>query len=174
MLQEVAAARHILIMCGSTAIDGYAFYLGLQSLEQSLPKFQNPIHPITYLIKGSIFRPKYATSPSGVVSLGICSLGELIDMYHTHGATERHDKVFALLGMSTSHVGKPNLSISCEVPWEKLLEQTVKFILGQKVAVKACDKRELAIVKSKGWILGRVSSEQSIVTWDGRQGVVSF
>jgi hypothetical protein len=104
VLQEVAAARHVLIMCGSTTIDGYAFCLGLQSLRLSydaLPDLWNPIRSVTYLIRGSIFRPKYATSLSGRVSLGIRPLGELIDMYHTYKATDRRDKVFALLGMSS-------------------------------------------------------------------------
>jgi hypothetical protein len=107
-------------MCGSTAIDGYAFCLGLQSLRlfyDALPDLRNPICSVTYLIRGSIFWPKYATSPSGGVSLGIHPLGELIDMYHTHKATERRDKVFALLGMSSDDPSAarllPNYEISC-------------------------------------------------------------
>jgi hypothetical protein len=35
VLQEVAAARHVVIMCGSTEIDGYAFCLGLKSLQKA-------------------------------------------------------------------------------------------------------------------------------------------
>src|SRR5438874_1311044 len=59
VLQEVAAARHVLIMCGSTEIDGYAFCLGIKSLEESkelsyksYPDLQSLIHSVTYLIRG--------------------------------------------------------------------------------------------------------------------------
>ena len=102
MLQEVAAARHIRIMCGSTEIDGYAFCLGLQSLNlEDRPDLQNRIRSLTYLIRSSIFRPKYTIRPSGELSLYIRSLGELVDMYRTRDATVPHDKVYALLGMSS-------------------------------------------------------------------------
>lgn len=87
-------------------IDGYAFYLGLKSLELSYkasPGLQSLIRLETYLIRGAIFRPKYATSSSGRFSLDIRPLGELIDMYHTHEATKLHDKVYALLGMSSNN-----------------------------------------------------------------------
>src|SRR5258708_39417842 len=110
-------------MCGSTEIDGYAFYLGLQSLERSWQGFQNPIRPVTYLIRGSIFRPKYATSSSGTVTLGIRSLAELIDMYHTYKATELHDKVFALLGRSSDDPKPAGLLLDYKIPWERLLER---------------------------------------------------
>lgn len=44
VLQEVAAARHVVMMCGPIEIDGYAFCLGLKSLELSYaasPKLQS-------------------------------------------------------------------------------------------------------------------------------------
>lgn len=119
MLQEVAAARHVLI-------DGYAFCLGLQSFRLSydaLLDLRNPIRSVTYLIRGSIFRPKYATSPSGGASLGIRPLGELIDMYHTHKATERRDKVLALLGMSSNDPSAAHLLPNYEISWEELFRQ---------------------------------------------------
>ena len=56
-----------------------------------------------------IFRPKYATSP-GRVFLNIRPLGELIDMYYTHEATEYHDKVYALLSMSSDNLTAASLS----------------------------------------------------------------
>ncbi|OCK97465.1 HET-domain-containing protein, partial [Cenococcum geophilum 1.58] len=44
IFQEIAAARYVLIMCGSTTIDGYAFCLGLKSLncfDEAHPNLQN-------------------------------------------------------------------------------------------------------------------------------------
>ncbi|KAF2193318.1 HET-domain-containing protein [Zopfia rhizophila CBS 207.26] len=53
ILQEVAAARRILIMCGPAEIDGYAFCLGLQSLQtfyKDHPDLHNLVRSVTYLI----------------------------------------------------------------------------------------------------------------------------
>ncbi|RYP48229.1 hypothetical protein DL768_005836 [Monosporascus sp. mg162] len=157
VLQEVAAARHLRIICGSTEVDGYAFHLGLEAYLG----LRNPILPVTYLIKHSIFRPKYRIDPSGRVSLDIRPLSELIDMYHAHEATERHDKVFALLGMSSddpSAAAAAGLSPDYDIPWAELLRRLVKFFLGGQVSVYALPNGETAIIESKGCVLGRVSS----------------
>jgi hypothetical protein len=172
IIQEVAAARHVIIMCGSTEIDGYAFCLGLELFKgffKDYPGLQGPIDSVTYLIRGAIFRPKYATSTLGRVSLDICLLGELMDMYHTHKATIRHDKVYALLGMSSDNLSKANLSPNYGVPWKELLQRLVKFLLCEQISVETWDNRELAIIKSKGGVIGQVSSVVS--NWDGRQEV---
>jgi hypothetical protein len=47
----------------------------------------------------------------GGSTLGISSLGGLRDMYHAHEATQIHDKVFALLGMSSDDLSKSGLPI---------------------------------------------------------------
>ncbi|OCK93098.1 uncharacterized protein K441DRAFT_723745 [Cenococcum geophilum 1.58] len=75
VLQEVAAARRVLIMCGLAEINGYTFYSGFNKLKLSYgahPGLQGLIRSVTYVIRGAIFRPKYATSSLGGVSLGIC------------------------------------------------------------------------------------------------------
>ncbi|CZR58311.1 related to heterokaryon incompatibility protein [Phialocephala subalpina] len=178
VLQEVAAARHVLIMCGSAEIDGYVFCLCVELLKdfyEAHPNVQSLVRSVTYLIKGAIFRPKYTTSRSGTVSLDICPLGELIDMYYTHEATQRHDKVYALLGMSSDNLSKASLSPNYGVPWEELLERLVRFLLCEKVSVETWGDREMAVIKSKGCILGQVSSVKSGIAWDDRQNVdISF
>jgi ankyrin repeat protein len=173
VLQEVGAARHVLIMCGSTVIDGYAFCLGLQSLNlsyESCPDLQNLIRSVTYLIRDSIFRPKYATSLSGEVSLGTHPLGELIEMYHTREATDCRDKIFALLGMSSDDPSAAGLLPNYKISWGELLEQLVRFLLGEQVSVKTWVHREMAVIKSKGCILGKVFSVDA--DHDDRQRVV--
>ena len=82
---------------------------------------QGLIRSVTYVIRGAIFRPKYAISSSGGVSLG-----ELVDMYHTREATERHDKVYALFGMSSDDPSTAGLSPNYKVPWKKLLQQLIE------------------------------------------------
>jgi hypothetical protein len=162
-------------MCGSAKIDGYAFCLGLESLEglyETHKDLQGPIRSIIYLIRGAIFRPKYTSSRSGMDSLGICSLGELIDMYHTHKATELHDKVYALLGMSSVDGSIVSLSPNYGVLWEDLLQQLVKILLHEQVSVDVGPKKAMAVIRSKGHILGQVSSVKSDITRDSRQSVI--
>jgi ankyrin repeat protein len=123
---------------------------------------------ITYLIRGAIFRPKYATSGSGMDSLDICPLGELIDMYHTHKASMPHDKVYALLGMSSVDGSRASLLPNYGVPWQELLQRLVKFLL---VSVETGPKKEMAVIRSKGHVLAQVSSVKSDITRDSRQSV---
>jgi hypothetical protein len=143
-------------MCGSAEINGYTFCLGLNKLQLSYEDhsdLQGLIRSITYLIRGAIFRPKYTTIPSGGLSLG-----ELVDMYHTRKSTVPNDKVYALLGMSSDDPNAAGLSPDYTVPWKTLLQRLIKFILFEEVSVEIWDKREMAVIKSKGYILGHVSS----------------
>jgi hypothetical protein len=128
---------------------------------------QSLIHTVTYLIRGAILRPK----GSGEVSQDICPLGELIDMYHTHEATLRHDKVYALLGMSSDDARKANLSPDYIVPWKDLFERLIRFLLCKQISVEASPNQSIAFIKSPGWIVGKVSSVRSDITWNNRQGV---
>jgi hypothetical protein len=159
-------------------IDGYAFCLGVDLLKRyykARPDLQSLIRSVTYLIKGAIFRPKYTMSRPGRSSLDICPLGELIDRYHTHEATKRHDKVYALLGMSSDDLKDADLLLGYVVLWEDLLQQLAKFLLGEKVSVEAWPDTEIAVIKSKGRILGKVSLEKSgVVSEDGHDVDIIF
>ena len=168
----MAAARYILISCGPTEIDGYAFCSGLEFLKGfrgTHLDLQGLIRSVTYLIRGAIFRSKYVSRKPGRVSLDICPLGELVDMYHTHEATNRHDKIYALLGMSSDNLSAAGLSPDYRVSWKELLQQLVKFLLSKQVSVKTWNDREMAIIDSKGYVLGQVSSVKS--DQDNRQNV---
>ncbi|KAK1757781.1 hypothetical protein QBC47DRAFT_165152 [Echria macrotheca] len=156
VLQEVAAARHIRIMCGSTEVDGYAFCLGIEACLGQ----RNLIHQMVYLMKQSIFRPRYRIVAPGRVSLGIRPLAELVGMYHNHEATERHDKIFALLGMSTDDpddIEDAGLSPSYSISWEKLLAQLIQFLMGKQATVYTRSGIEAAVIKGVGHVLGRIS-----------------
>ncbi|KAL6695634.1 heterokaryon incompatibility domain-containing protein [Trichoderma pleuroticola] len=159
VLQEVAAAQHIVMMCGSIRIDGYAFCLGLPSLLQ-YKDIPSHIRSVTYLMRGCIFRPKYSVNSLGGISLDIRPLGALIDMYHTHEATERHDKIFALLGMSSDDPTTHGLLPNYKTPWNELMVQLVRFILSERVFVKSWMQQQAAVVFAKGCVIGIVSSVQ--------------
>ncbi len=81
----------------------------------------------------------------------------------------RHDKVFALLGMSSDDPIAADLLPNYKNSWEELLEQLVRFLLGGQVSVKTWADTEMAVIKSKGCVLGQVSSkgkdrQQMIIT----------
>ncbi|KAI8949089.1 heterokaryon incompatibility protein-domain-containing protein [Xylaria longipes] len=179
VLQETAAARNVIIKCGSAEIDGYAFCVGLNSRSLNLlyrdsPDLQSLISSIIYLIKGATFRPKRVPRSSGGFSLHIRPLSDLIEMFHTRKATILHDKVIALLGMSSDDPTAAGLSPDYKIPWEKLLERLIKFLLGGEVLVKTWDKTEMAVVKSKGYILGKVFSSEDKGPNDRRRVVVTI
>ncbi|KAK3952223.1 hypothetical protein QBC32DRAFT_370458 [Pseudoneurospora amorphoporcata] len=168
VLQEVAAARHILIKCGSAELDGFAFCSGLNALK--LPAdLRARILSVTYLIRGAIFRPKYETNQSEYFSLNIRPLGELIEMYHTREATDRRDKVYALLGMSSDNPTAAGLSADYKIPWKQLFNKLINFFLSELVSVDLSDDKEIAVIEGKGCILGEVSSVERNATWDDRQ-----
>ncbi|KAM0147860.1 hypothetical protein ACHAQE_010089 [Botrytis cinerea] len=167
VLQEVAAARHIIIVCGSTTIDGYAFCLGVKSLK--LPYTASPelqtLPSVIYLIERAGLRPKFRTDLSKRFSLNIRSLAELIDMFHTRQATDSRDKVYALLGMSSDDPEKAGLQPDYNTSWEGLFQQLVKFVLGKDISVEISGQR--AVIQCKGCILGQVS----LVRRDDRQNL---
>jgi hypothetical protein len=155
-------------------IDGYVFCLGVDLLKDfynARPDLQGLIRSVTYLIREAIFRPGYSTGSSGRSSLDICSLSELMDMYHAHEATQRHDKVYALLGMSSDDLSKVGLSPDYDVPWEELLQRLAKFLLSEKISGETWRNREIVMIKSKGCIVGKVTSVQSNMARGNRQGV---
>ncbi|KAH8722793.1 heterokaryon incompatibility protein-domain-containing protein [Phaeosphaeriaceae sp. PMI808] len=173
VLQEIALARRVLILCGPAEINGLALCSGLNGLKLSdgdYPGLQALIRSVTYLIRGAIFRPKYAVSSAGGVSLG-----ELIDMYHTRKATIRHDKVYALLGMSSDDSSAAGLSPNYALPWKNLLRQLIEFLLCKVVSVETWDERERAVIKSKGCVVGQVSLvTNDSIRYDRQQVNISF
>ncbi|KFA51330.1 hypothetical protein S40293_04426 [Stachybotrys chartarum IBT 40293] len=113
VLQEVAAARYVLVKCGRTEIDGYAF----------------------------------------------CS------------ATERRDKVYALLGMCSDDLSGSNLLVDYKIPWGQLFQQLVNFFISEQVSVRTWNHKEIAVMEGKGCILGEVSSVERDTAWEDKQHV---
>ncbi len=110
-----------------------------------------------YLIRTSAIRHRHGTSPLDMVSLSMRPLGELIDMYHTHQATDRRDKVYALLGMSSDDLSQASISPNYTVSWESLFERLIKFLLGPQVSVETWADTEMAAIHGRGYVLGKVS-----------------
>jgi hypothetical protein len=161
-------------MCRSKMIDGYAFCLGVNSLRdlhKARLDSQGLICSVTYLIREAIFRPAYSMGSSGRSSLDICPLGELMDMYHAHKATKRHNKVYALLSISSDDLSKVGLLPDYLVPWEEILQRLTKFLISKKILVKTWRDREITVIKSKGCVLSKVTLVESGIARGNRQGV---
>jgi len=110
----------------------------LQLSYETYPDLQGLIRSVAYLIRDANFRLKYEgdeTSQSGEFSLDIRPLRELMDMYHTHKATERHDKIYALLGMSSDNPRAAGLSANYNTPRKEVFQRLIKFPLSDRVLV---------------------------------------
>ncbi|KAL8393934.1 hypothetical protein RB595_003627 [Gaeumannomyces hyphopodioides] len=163
VLQEVAAARYVMIKCGHSAVDGSTFCLGLDAAQLSYderPTLHRSIPPLVRLIQGAASRPQCATTmpradPPSPFSLNICPLGELVDRFRTRKATNPLDRVYALLGMSREGPGA--LTVDYAEPWEKLFRRLVRLALSNRMTVETWGGGAVAVIRGKGRILGSVS-----------------
>ncbi|KAH7235451.1 hypothetical protein BKA59DRAFT_444431 [Fusarium tricinctum] len=161
VLQEVAAARHVLVKFGRVEIDGYAFCTGLDALELSYHgdlDLQLLIRSVLYLIRGAVFRPRQIAEKSVRFSLGICPLSELVEMYRNRQATERHDKVYALFGMCSDDLDDAGLLVDYKIPWNRLLQKLVNYILPHCLSVSTWNDSQVAVIVTLVHVLGKVSS----------------
>lgn len=173
VLQEVAAARHVLMMYGPVTIDGQAFCLGLETLLPLIrdEKLQWIARSTAQLIQGAALRPRLALqhprrgfhvkSVQLVARLGSRPLGELMDMFHDRKATMAHDRIYALLGICTDTVADvllPDYTVS----WSELFRRLILYLLGTKTAaVKTWDDADMvgfAVVKVASRLIGEVVS----------------
>ncbi|RYP17690.1 hypothetical protein DL765_004368 [Monosporascus sp. GIB2] len=95
-------------------------------------------------------------------------------MYHTREASERLDKVYALLGMSSDNPSTRGLSPDYSIKWNKLFHRLVQSLWDEKsvdrVSVETWDDEEIAVIRAKGCVVGEVSGVQRD-TWGDRQNV---
>lgn len=115
------------------------------------PDLQSLVSSIVYLMRGAIFRPGTTSSR------GTLSLGELVDMYHARAATKKHDKVYALLGMSSDSPLLPDYKL----PWSTVFQQVITYIFSEKASIRIWPHRDLALIQSRGHILGQVIEVKS-------------
>ncbi|CAP70592.1 uncharacterized protein PODANS_3_6560 [Podospora anserina S mat+] len=166
----VAAARSIVIKCGSVEIDGHAFAVALDSkllprICHTLPPLHSLVQSLTHLMKGAVFRQK-TVGEGAFPPLQGRPIGELVDMYHNREATVLHDKLFALYGMAI-----PSFTPDYSISWDEVLRQLSRRILGSTQLIRTWKNTEMAVIRGKGALLGRVA-EVNQVAQDGRQNVV--
>ncbi|KAF5248255.1 hypothetical protein FANTH_6048 [Fusarium anthophilum] len=174
VLQEVAAARHIMVKCGHAEIDGYAFFQGLGVFKLPHDDYSGLrllVLSVAYLAKGAAFRSRHATRQAGRFSLYICPLAQLVDMFHGRQASDPRDKIYALLGMCSDDPNISGLLVDYNISWATVFQQCVNSILSGASSVDTWDNCELAVIRIKGCVLGKVFSFSSNVDREGKQGV---
>lgn len=169
----MAASRHVLIVCHSSEIDGYAFFQGLGAMDLSSldENTQTRARSAIYLIKSAALRPKRALHTNGGFSLRIRTLGELIDLYHTQNATDRRDKIYALLGMSTD--APPELAPDYRISWGSLFSRLTRTFLPEDASISTWNGQETALIQTKGRILSIIDSVRIENPWDDTQRVTA-
>jgi hypothetical protein len=155
----VAAARFKAIVCGSKELTGVCFYNGLQAIaacyKGNWP--QGAVSAVLNLVGSPLLHvPK--TNGLRASSLELASLPELIDMFRMHEATDRRDKIYALLGMSKN----AQLSPDYNIVWSSVFQKLIPEILGPTanvtiVTFEAMDA-DVSTLTAKGCIIGHASA----------------
>ncbi|KAK0654917.1 heterokaryon incompatibility protein-domain-containing protein [Cercophora newfieldiana] len=157
VLQEVAAARRVEIICHDEELDGEVFCAGLQALKFADHRSGTlgPVNTAVFLIKDPILRHKRGSGAMKSFSLNVMPLLELIRKYHDRNATDRRDKVFALLGMS-SEIPK-GLATDYNTPWSRVFHRLVESIVGSGAEITTEERHEIAVIRTRFRVLGVVS-----------------
>ncbi|KAF2117968.1 heterokaryon incompatibility protein-domain-containing protein [Lophiotrema nucula] len=146
VLQEVFAAREALIMCGEDFIKNWPFYEQIQKSREDMNSDSIHWEKARRVLDLMLF--SLPDDPT---------LGECLDMYHTQEATERSDKIFALVAMRKIVGSPPDVLIDYEVSWENLMQQVVHVILGNEAVAKTGEERDRIFINCRLSIVGRVT-----------------
>ncbi|KAK3680906.1 heterokaryon incompatibility protein-domain-containing protein, partial [Podospora appendiculata] len=119
VLQEVAAAKRVVVACGSSTVDGGDFcreILGVASFSTSFNKILRKIRPAVQLMDSSY---------SGL-HRGQLPLLELIETYRSWDATKAVDKVYSLLAFSSDGNAVPELQPDYSLPPHILAQRIIQ------------------------------------------------
>ncbi|KAJ8106233.1 hypothetical protein OPT61_g9673 [Boeremia exigua] len=151
VLQEVAAARSVLVICGSHEIAGARFTRGLQTLIGG-PK-SSWARKLCYTTIQVIDWDSNQHRQDYTSNLGISVLGELLERFHKREATDRRDKIFALLGMA-SDGADGDLTPDYTKSWANMFANLIRHIFGTATTVFTWDTAECAFLTVRGCALG--------------------
>ncbi|OAG06464.1 HET-domain-containing protein [Paraphaeosphaeria sporulosa] len=162
VLQEIAAARVMVVLCGSDELTGACFFWGLSGLLEWCQdaELRGTVSSILYLLgDASVLRVNKPTDLEPF-RLGICSLSQLVDMFRLREATDPRDKVYALLGIMSQDILKIEIVPDYGVHWDDLFRKLVRSILGLKVEAAwiSHDREGHGQVSAKGCTVGYISS----------------
>ncbi|KAH7066078.1 heterokaryon incompatibility protein-domain-containing protein [Paraphoma chrysanthemicola] len=158
VLQEVAAGRCLLLVCGQAEVTGTTFTHGLlaclHNLEPSHRNFgASVVHMMSWEAPGLQYRGTGSTisNDGQEVCLGILPLGQLLDRFHEHDASDPRDKIYALLGIcrSSDH-SSPLLMPDYTKSWSAVFQAAIHYLLGSASIVTTWNDRQQAVVTGYG------------------------
>ncbi|KAF2002327.1 HET-domain-containing protein [Amniculicola lignicola CBS 123094] len=174
ILQEVAAARRIEIICGEADVDGYRFCVGLKALQpiyKPHADIYGVVSSVMFLIRQANFRPTQGIRWEDMSFLAIRPLGELIDMYNAQGASDLHDKIYALLGMRSDTQGSVEIIPDYHTPWSSLFHRVAEHFFSMEAYIHTWDEKETAVIRAMGKVVAKVTSIVPSSGWTDSQKV---
>ncbi|PSN65258.1 HET-domain-containing protein [Corynespora cassiicola Philippines] len=164
VLQEVAAAQSLLIICGKEEVNEVVFCRGLRLLLQFdtyRGSSWRTIESILYLIE---WQPKNRHHMwQHNASLGILPLLQLVETFRAQKATDRRDKIYALLGLSTD-ASELKIRANYLKPWEELLVNLLGPTLGVHATITMQREWNCVRVHANACIIGRIHSVSAAST----------
>jgi hypothetical protein len=123
---------------------------------------------IIFLLKWAIASAGYGlySKENESFTLNIRPLPQLLDMFHTHHATDIRDKVYAILGMSPSIPRSARLFPDYNREWSVLYENLIRFTLGvpDDSDIYTSNNSSNAIIRCKGYVAGYIEKPRHIGT----------
>jgi hypothetical protein len=169
VLQELAAARKLYFLCGSAEMQGKMFRKGLIAMNigkhNQLSVFHGRVRAVMALLDYSSAHK----SLKGESHLDIQPLAELVNMFHAHEATDRRDKIYALLGMCSDHESAKSLKPDYSIGWGRLFEVLGRFMFGPHDVISASRGEEILYISGRGFALGWVSKVSMKGFWSDTQ-----
>lgn len=91
-----------------------------------------------------------------IPSFKIAPLGDLLNMFENHKATDKRDKIYALLGLSSDNALTSDLRPDYTISWSALFGRVVSHILGSTAIISVAEGKSQAVVSDFGCALGTV------------------
>jgi hypothetical protein len=167
VLQEVAATRYISVACGTKELTGTIFLRGLAAWIKTTRvldyRLQSTVPSVLLLMDKDLvkeFAPAEVRDrddgihPSTDTSLSIAPLAELLERFHTHNATDRRDKVYALLGLCSDRTVYVSLRPDYTKDWSVLFADAIRYFLGSEVKISTSNDTEEALITGPRYPLG--------------------
>jgi hypothetical protein len=162
VLQEMAAARVMVVLCGSDELTGAGFFWGLSGLLEWCRdvEIRGMVSSILYLLGDASVMRVDKPDDAQPFRLGICPLSQLVDMFRLREATDPRDKVYALLGIMSQESTKTDIVPDYGIEWDDLFRNLVHSVLGLKAeaAWVACEKTKYGQISAKGCTIGYISN----------------
>jgi hypothetical protein len=173
VLQETAAARFILLLCGSAALPGFVFRGGANALlsgnaDIGTREIRSVILSVVVLMKATDGQQQWNTFQQlqkhmTRYTLNTRPLAELLDLFCRRKATVMHDRLYALLGMCSDSLMTSKIPIDYGVSWKQLLAETVQLLLDHPdIVTDTWEGEALAVIQAPGFFLGRVRNVMNV------------